>query len=76
MCLMMSLDDVSVGDDLFADPADDYDGFWNCFAYTRNNHNYNVKIQTVESFCSACKVTVFDEFLLERLLLIDKKNDD
>ena len=61
---MMTLDEVCVGEYLFTASDEDYEDFWNCFAYTHNTNDYKTKIETLQSFCFTCKVTFFDEFLM------------
>ena len=55
--LMMSLDEECVGEDRFTAGDEDYEGFWNCLVHTLNTRNYKTKIETLKSFCAACKVT-------------------
>ena len=69
----MPLDEECVRADRFAAGDEDYEGFWNCLIYTFNTRNYKTKIETLQSFCAACKVTFFGEFLMQRLLVTDEK---
>ena len=57
------------------DFIDDVDTeFWNSLAYTLNMYGFDRKKKFFPEFSSACKVTLFEEFSVDKLLLtVEKK---
>ena len=68
--ILIVLDEVCDQDDRFIDDADT--SFWNCLAYTLSMDNFDLKKKSLQEFCSACKVTLFEEHLIHKLIKIDE----
>ena len=64
--------EICDGDDRFIDDIDT--GFSTCLYYNLNTDSYDSKKRSLQEFCSACKVTLFEEVLVNKLIVLDKKH--